>query len=132
MYECEIHLLLTLLLVIVKCSFLLDNWMRTTFTKAGRERVITESELSRISTGIGSDWTLLAEILSFKRPQIEQIQQNNFTIEDCCRDMLIKWKNKNGSAASVEKLVNFLLIFGVDEDCYKPVINAETRQKSGV
>ena len=105
------------------------SWLHTVLTEAGRRRTITESELALISSHIGSEWTMLAQLLDIPKSQVQQIEQSHsYSVQVQCQNMLVKWRNKNGSQATVEHLVNKLHVLDINEDSYRSVI----MEKSGI
>ena len=111
-----------------------DTWWSRDLTPSGRTREITECELALLSPIIGTEWTILGELLHISREQLQQIQQSHsYSIPMQCQTMLIKWRNKGGSSATVEELVRVLELLEVDKEAYRAVIMensiGETYQK---
>lgn len=63
-----------------------------------------------IEKGIGKHWKSLARALGFSRTDIDAISyENPHDLRECIHSFFSQWKEKEGSSASVPKLVNGLL-----------------------
>ena len=63
-----------------------------------------------IEKGIGKHWKSLARALGFSRTDIDAIPyENPHDLKECIHCFFSRWKDKEGSSASVPKLVNGLL-----------------------
>lgn len=70
------------------------------------KRTPTEKELASVSEHIGRDFYVLGLHLGLTSASIDQIQM---TYNNCARTQILKillsWKNKHGSQATIEKLL---------------------------
>lgn len=63
-----------------------------------------------ITREIGTNWKELAEALGFSRTDIHAIRyENPHDLRECIHSFFSQWREKEGSSASVAKLVNGLV-----------------------
>lgn len=84
------------------------------------KRTPTEKELASVSEHIGRDFYVLGLHLGLTSATIDQIQM---TYNNCARTQILKillsWKNKHGSQATIEKLLQAVKTHSNNVDIFK-------------
>lgn len=85
----------------VKCSVFICNLVETS------ERTPTEKELASVSKHIGTDFYVLGLHLGLTSATIEQIRMAySHSVQTQILKILLSWKNKDGSQATIGKLLH--------------------------
>ena len=71
-----------------------------------------ESLRSLIAEKVGRLWRKLASKLNVKENVMDSIEEERRDCEDCCRMALKKWRESNGSLATVRELMRCLTDMG--------------------
>ncbi|XP_060587476.1 uncharacterized protein LOC132742991 [Ruditapes philippinarum] len=83
----------------------------------------TDKQLSRLASGIGSNWELLGPSLGVTAMELDHIKSEHKTVAQQCYHMLILWRQKEGSSLTyiLQLLKNLSKVIAVDMNVVKEI-----------
>ena len=79
-----------------------------------RDDPVSESDFNELADNIGPDkWKDLARELKFNQANIDAIQQEKGKCKECCIEVLVRWRRRDGKEATSGKLAEALTKIGL-------------------